>query len=120
MVLSIINFGWIFITTFLLGYGGIRLILGNGRAKHHVDLILAAGLMTVTVYAEAFSIFGPVNLWASIGLGVIGIVIFFLLHKEIISYVRSIIKEKRFLTYFVLILLLVAGGGNFKFCSNGL
>lgn len=86
MILSVINFGWIFITTFLLGYAVMKLILGRREIKYHIDLILVTGLMAVTVYAEAVSIFGPVDLGASMGLGAIGIVIFCFLRKEIVSY----------------------------------
>lgn len=119
MILSIINFGWILITTFLLGYAVNRLILGK-RIKYHIDLILVTGLMAATVYAETVSIFGPVSLWVSIGLGVIAAGIFFLLRKEIVSFISDSVKQKRFPAYIAAVLVLGAGGGNFKFYSSGL
>ena len=119
MILSVMNFSWVLITTFLLGYAVSRLISGK-RVEYCIDLILVTGLMAATVYAEAVSIFGPVDLWASVGLGVMAIGIFFLLRKEIVSFVKGSFKEKRFPAYIAAVLVLGAGGGNFKFGSNGL
>ena len=47
-------------------------------------------------------------------------IIFGMMRKEIISYMRSTVKEKRIWAYFALIVVLGAGGGNFKFCSDSL
>lgn len=60
------------------------------------------------------------NLGASVGLGITAMIIFGMMRKEIISYMRSTVKEKRIWAYFALIVVLGAGGGNFKFCSDSL
>ena len=110
MILSVVSFGWIFITTFLLGYAVMKLLLGNAGVKYDIDLVLVTGLMAATVYAEAVSVFGPVNLGASVGLGITAMIIFGMMRKEIISYMRSTVKEKRIWAYFALIVVLGAGG----------
>ena len=56
MILSVVSFGWIFITTFLLGYAVMKLLLGNAGVKYDIDLVLVTGLMAATVYAEAVSV----------------------------------------------------------------
>lgn len=111
MILSVVSFGWIFITTFLLGYAVMKLLLGNAGVKYDIDLVLVTGLMAATVYAEAVSVFGPVNLGAFVGLGITAMIIFGMMRKEIISYMRSTVKEKRIWAYFALIVVLGAGGG---------
>ena len=49
MILSVVSFGWIFITTFLLGYAVMKLLLGNAGVKYDIDLVLVTGLMAATV-----------------------------------------------------------------------
>lgn len=67
MVSVILNWIYILITTFSVGYGVLRFLTGRFPYQmKHADAYLMCGLVCVTVYAQVFSLFAGVGLVANI------------------------------------------------------
>lgn len=67
MVSVILNWIYILITTFSVGYGVLRFLTGRIPYQvKHADAYLMCGLVCVTVYAQVFSLFAGVGLLADI------------------------------------------------------
>ncbi|MBO5057772.1 MAG: hypothetical protein J6C64_15645 [Lachnospiraceae bacterium] len=83
---------WIYMTAtcYICGYTALRLILKTGGCGiKKQSSYLYAGLAFVTVYAQFFSIFSKVGLWANVLLIVICMVCTFILRKELKEQFRS-------------------------------
>ena len=81
MFINLLNWSWILFTTYILGY---TVINTNLRRHKCVDVIISAGFVIATVYAEVFSIFYKVGLLASLMLLGIVIMLFILQRKSIV------------------------------------
>ena len=115
MLVILINWLYIGITTFLAGYAilGLFARLFEYKIKHVLSYVFA-GLLSVTVYAQAFSLFGGVGISSNVLLCLFCAVVFllcrkklFLLFKEQMALYR---REKwRLPVYLVLVLLMAYG-----------
>ncbi|MDE6318192.1 MAG: hypothetical protein K2M22_00445 [Lachnospiraceae bacterium] len=87
MVSVILNWIYIIITTFVVGYGVLRFLtrhlpypaknaVASDRMSWQPDAYVMCGLVCVTVYAQFFSLFSGVGLWANLILCVVCIGIF--------------------------------------------
>lgn len=84
MVSVILIWIYIFITTFLVGYGVLRFLTGRFPYQvKHTDAYLMCGLVCVTVYAQVFSLFAGVGLLANILLLAVCLVIFWRERSEL-------------------------------------
>ncbi len=80
MVSVILNWIYIIITTFVVGYGVLRLLTRHFAYQvKNADACLVCGLVCVTVYAQLFSLFAGVGLLASV---LLLAVCFFILWRE--------------------------------------
>ena len=78
MLTVLFNWGYIFVTAFLIGFavllpfergcaaagrapGG-----GTGTVRRKMTAVLMAGLAAVTVYSQVYSLFAGVGLWANV------------------------------------------------------
>lgn len=67
MASVILNWSYIFITTFVVGYGVLRFLTRHFPYQvKHADAYLVCGLVCVTVYAQFFSLFTGVGLAANL------------------------------------------------------
>lgn len=87
-MLSVI-FIWIYIilTSFLVGYGVLRFL--TQHLAYGVDAYMMCGLVCVTVYAQFFSLFAGVGLWANIILCAVSIGIFLRERKGIVEVIQN-------------------------------
>lgn len=87
-MLSVI-FIWIYIilTSFFVGYGVLRFL--TQHLAYGVDAYIMCGLVCVTVYAQFFSLFAGVGLWANVLLCVVCIGIFVWERKGIFAVIRG-------------------------------
>lgn len=87
-MLSVI-FIWIYIilTSFLVGYGVLRFL--TQHLAYGVDAYMMCGLVCVTVYAQFFSLFAGVGLWANVFLCAVCIGIFVWERKGIFAVIRG-------------------------------
>ncbi len=91
MLLNIVNWLYVLATAFLLGMGVCRLsVKAFGYSIRTFDGVLVAGLVTATVYAQIWSLFGGVGLWANLVLLVICLLILLTGRKEVSDKVRSL------------------------------
>ena len=94
MLFILINWLYIFITTFLTGFGILYLVEKQfGYRAKHIHSYLVAGLIFATTYAQWFSCFYRVN-WEANGIFLlISLVIFILCRKIILERLMSAWKE---------------------------
>lgn len=84
MVSVILNWIYILITTFPVGYGVLRFLTRHFHYQvKHADVYLMCGLVCVTVYAQVFSLFAGVGLLANILLLAVCLVIFWRERSEL-------------------------------------
>lgn len=115
MLVILINWLYIGITTFLMGYAVLGLFarLFEYRIRHTISYFLA-GLAAVTVYAQIYSLFGGVNILANVLLIVFCLLAYWFNSRA----VNRLVKEKtdmcrmqkwRIPVYVLLILLMAYG-----------
>ena len=94
MLFILLNWLYIFITTFLTGFGILYLVEKKfGYRVKHIHSYLVAGLVFATTYAQWFSCFYRVN-WEANGIFLlISLVIFILCRKTILERLMSAWKE---------------------------
>ena len=90
MLLIIVNWLYVLITTFCLGYAFSAL---SGRLFSYrlkgIDSILMAGLVCAAVYAQVFSLFGGVNLLANVILLLFCGVVVLVFHRQMWADIRQ-------------------------------
>lgn len=90
MILVLLNWGWIGLTSFLLGFvalKGIRKVAG-GDEFESLELYVLMGLLCLTVYSQIFSLVAGVGRAASVLTGVTCLTISVIFRKEIVRYMR--------------------------------
>ena len=97
MLYTILNFGWILCSTFLLGFV-ITDIFGKYTGKNilSLDYILISGLMVATVYAEIFSLVYKVRTLAMAVLLLGNLAIILWGHRKIYDYIKCLIRSRNF------------------------
>lgn len=90
MLLIILNWLYVLMTTFCLGYALSAL---SGRFFSYrikgIDSILMAGLVCATVYAQVFSLFGGVNILANVILLLICAVVILIFRRQMWADIRQ-------------------------------
>lgn len=95
MILVLINWIWIGITSFLIGFAaleGLGKVTGRQEWKS-LELYILMGLSVLTVYAQVFSLFSGVGSGANIWLGAACLLVFVLLFKQIKRYIDKLISD---------------------------
>ena len=118
MVYTLLNFGWIFISTFLLGFA-LLTVLGKCFNKNllSIDFILVTGLMTAAVYAQVMSLIYKVRTLASLFLFLIILVIAVLFHKTLLDWIRKLLADRRMLYGSIIILMMLTFMGMIVACQ---
>lgn len=108
MIYTLLNFGWIFISTFLLGFGFLT-VLGKCFKKNllSTDFILITGLMAATVYAQVMSLIYKVRTLASLILFLMVIVIAVLLHRTLFDWIKKLLADRCRLYRSIIVLILL-------------
>lgn len=91
MIITLLIFSYILITSYVIGFAVIELMTrkeGGYKCRSMISYILA-GLCFQTVYAQAFSLVAPVGLWANVIMILITIVIVMLFRTGIFESVRN-------------------------------
>lgn len=109
MVFVLCNWLYIFITTFLIGFGILHMVEEKfGYRCKRLDAYLVAGLVALTAYSQWFSIFYRVNVEANIIMLVVCGIIAVCLRKDITDFMSSLWKSTslgRKVGAFVLVLI---------------
>lgn len=94
MLFILLNWLYIFITTLLAGYGILYVFRkAFGWSPCHIHACIMTGLVALTVYAQWVSLFYRVNLEANLILILIHSIIFILLKKPLIQFLKNCFKE---------------------------
>lgn len=94
MLFILLNWLYIFITTFITGYGILYVLRrAFGYAPRQIHACVMAGLVAHTAYAQWFSLFYRVNLEANLILVLADIVILFVLRKPLLQFMKNALKE---------------------------
>lgn len=115
MLVILINWLYIGITTFLTGYAILGLFARLFEYKiGYVISYVFAGLLFATVYAQVFSLFGGVGILANVLLCLFCAIVFFLCRKKLLLLFKEQMalycREKwRLPIYLVLVLLMAYG-----------
>lgn len=95
MLLTLLNYLWIYISAWTLGYFLLRVLkVSSEKQRNDWDIVLFSGIICLMVYAEIWSIFYRVGLLSNIVLGLIIIVGAIAFHNEV---KRSLGSCKRFI-----------------------
>lgn len=89
MALVILSWGWIGMTSFLVGFAAMEAI-GKVTGKNKfasMELYILMGLLCLTVYAQIFSLFAGVGRMANLLLGVVAMLSFVVLQKKMVRYI---------------------------------
>ena len=90
MLFVLCNWLYIFMTTFLTGFGVLYAVEKRfGYKCKRLDAYLVAGLVILTAYAQWFSLFYRVNIEANIILVVVCCLLAVCLRKELIAYTKN-------------------------------
>ncbi len=122
MLSILIIWAYIFITVFIMGLACHRIFAGKAlkgkivSGSYHVEDICMTGLVAVTVYAEAFSLFAGVGLIANILLVIICFIaaIFLFTGKEYAPYsdLKGIFSDRFFMIFVFCAILVMAYGSS--------
>ncbi len=110
MLQTLLSWAWIFISGYLWGIMGLRLLNGRGGKCKDVDVVLVFGLCVLTVYAQLFSLFSAVSFWAFALLGLGCIVISFLLREELGHIWRGYFRKRYIWLWLALVGILALAG----------
>lgn len=114
MVLVILSWGWIGMTSFLAGFAVMEAI-GKATGKNKLagmELYILMGLLCLTVYAQIFSLFAGVGRMATLLLGVAAMLSFVVLWKKILGYIVYICTEirRRYVPCILIVLIVLLLG----------
>lgn len=112
MVSVILIWVYMITTTFIVGYGVLRFLTRHFPYQvKHADAYLVCGLVCVTVYAQFFSLFAGVGLWANVILCAVCILIVWFEKKTLLETVRRWVLPAGadFLVIFAVFLLFAYG-----------
>jgi len=124
MLFVLCNWLYIFITTFLTGFGVLYVVEKRfGYKCKRFDAYLMAGLVILTAYSQWFSLFYRVNIEANIILAVVCILIVVLLRKEILDYAgntwaSSPITQKIGILVLTVVVCYFTSRGHFVYDTN--
>ena len=94
MLLILLNWIYVFITTYALGFAFSQWSLKHlGYEIKNVNAIVAQGLIIATVYAQFVSIIGKVGLVANLILLIVSIIIYVINFRKMRLHLISIIKN---------------------------
>lgn len=118
MIYTLLNFGWIFISTFLLGFGFLT-VLAKCFKKNllSTNFILITGLMAATVYAQVMSLIYKVRTLASLILFLMVIIIAVLLHRALLDWIKRRLEDRSRLYGGIIILMLLIFMGMIVACQ---
>ena len=86
MLYVLLNWGYLFATAFLTGFAVLRPFRRLGYCCGKATGMLMAGLAALTVYAQVFSLFGGVGLWANVLLILFCLLVIVLWHRQLLSF----------------------------------
>lgn len=86
MLYVLLNWGYLFATAFLTGFAVLRPFRRLGYCCGKATGMLMAGLAALTVYAQVFSLFGGVGLWANVLLLLFCLLAIVLWHRQLLSF----------------------------------
>ena len=95
MIVTTINFLWILIATFSIGFAVCSFVSRKVNINRRLDIVMVMGLMVLTVYAQFFSIFKNVGIMAGSIVLVATILIIIFMRKEYLAYIRQFISDVR-------------------------
>lgn len=108
MILSLLNFIWIFISAFLFGFAACRILrhfnLIDARFPAP-DLIFISGLAVLTAYAQWFSIFYRVGILAALSLVILNFFILIFLRRQISEWMHNLFGSCNIYKYALWILM---------------
>ena len=94
MLFILFNWLYIFITTYLTGFGILyALKKAFGWAPRHISTCVMAGLVALTAYAQWFSLFYRVNVEANLILIAADMLIAVILRKPLLQFTGNALRE---------------------------
>ena len=94
MLFILLNWLYIFITTMITGYGILYVIRkAFGWTPRCMHTCVMAGLVALTAYAQWFSLFYRVNLEANLILAAADIIIFVIVRKPFLQFLKNCLHE---------------------------
>ena len=115
MLMVFLNWLYILLTSFILGFGILSLFTRNVTCKiKKITYIVLAGLATVTVYAQIYSLFAGVSLFANLFLIILCVLLSIILRRDIITFFSEwngdVRKNKWLIVIYVLLFLVFLYG----------
>lgn len=94
MLFVLLNWLYIFITTLITGYGILyALEKAFGWTPRRLHTCIMTGLVALTAYAQWFSLVYRVNLEANLILIAVDVVIFFLVRKSLLQFLKNALRD---------------------------
>ena len=94
MLFILLNWLYIFITTMITGYGILYVIRkAFGWTPRRMHTCVMAGFVALTAYAQWFSLFYRVNLEANLILAAADIIIFVIVRKPFLQFLKNCLHE---------------------------
>lgn len=96
MILTLANWCYVFVLSYLIGIGVTKLLYKV--CKYHIvewEMKIILGIVVLTVYAQGFSLFAPVGKWANVVLCIMAVILAFLCRKELYLMIHNVLSEKR-------------------------
>jgi len=98
MLVTLISWGWIGLTSFVSGFAIFRFIRGRKPAAYeNLAVYLLFGLCALTVYSQFFSLFGKIGAFANFLLAIICALAGIICRRQIIDYVKQFLSFRKYL-----------------------
>lgn len=113
MLMVLVQWCYIAATAFVTGFAVLTPFQRKSEWKvRHVTSCMMAGLLVQNVYAQYFSLFSGVGLWANAGMAVFDVIAVWCCRRELFGFLRERRKQTgkgRMLLYGILVLLFAYG-----------
>ena len=107
MISVLLNWIYMGITTFTLGFAIKKLAEKSlSYSMRNMDSVFMTGVIAATVYAQIFSLFGPVALWANIIMILVCLAVCIAFGREMTAYLRNAWKQNGKIYHIVLLCLI--------------
>jgi len=113
MVVTLLSWGWIFVSSFLIGYCLLKVFLRLSKNDLHsqnemsLDMVLLFGLVTLTVYSQFFSLFAKVGLLSNLIVVVFLLLILVVYRQPLSAYINKVKTQKPNLAIIIITIFII-------------
>ena len=107
MIITLISWGWIGLTSFVTGFAIFRIIRGWKQAVYeNFAVYLLFGLCALTVYSQFFSLFGKIGALANFLLAILCAAAGISCRRQIHDYIKQLMSFRKYLYVWIIVFII--------------